>query len=123
MNKKQIEDLYRNFKSDNSFFNRYKPKSGRCDPALMKAYFKKHFTAETIVNEPIELLDAPTFLQLLQSTEDIKVGPPDEREILYIIKKLKDGKSTNDIPSTLIKNAIGCADFKAELLKLYETIW
>ena len=124
-NKKQIEDLYRNFKSDNSSFNRYKPKSGRCDPALMKAYFKKHFTAETIDNEPIELIDAPTFLQLLQSisTEDIKVGPPDEREILYIIKKLKDGKSTNDIPSTFIKNAIGCADFKAELLKLYETIW
>ena len=91
----------------------------------MKAHFKKHFTAETIDNEPIELIDAPTFLQLLQSisTEDIKVGPPDEREILYIIKKLKDGKSTNDIPSTFIKNAIGCADFKAELLKLYETIW
>ena len=33
----------------------------RCDPALMKAYFKKHFTAETIDNKPIELIDAPTF--------------------------------------------------------------
>ena len=91
----------------------------------MKAYFQKHFTSYTIDKVPIELIEAPAFLQALQavSTEDIKVGPPDESEILYIIKKLKDGKSTSDVPSTFIKNALGCPEFKEELLKLYATIW
>ena len=124
-NKKQIEDLYRSFKSDNSSFTKYKPKSGGCDQSVMKAYFKKHFTAETVDEVPIELIDAPAFLSSLQaiSTEGIKVGPPNEAEINHVIKKLREGKSTNDIPSTFIKNALGCAEFKAELLKLYRTIW
>ena len=75
----------------------------------MKAYFQRHFTSDTINEIPIELIEAPEFLQALQaiSTEDIKVGPPDESEILYIIKKLKDGKSTNDVPSTFIKKYSG----------------
>ena len=71
------------------------------------------------------MVDAPEFLQTLKeiSTENIKVGPPDESEILCVIKKLKDGKSTNDVPSSFIKCALGCLEFKKELLKLYTTIW
>ena len=40
-----------------------------------------------------------------------------------MIKKLEDGKSSSDIPPTFIKNALGCSEFRAELLKLYGTIW
>ena len=91
----------------------------------MKAYFQQHFTSDSIDKIPIELVDAPEFLQTLKeiSTENIKVGPPDESEILCVIKKLKDGKSTNDVPSSFIKCALGCLEFKNELLKLYTTIW
>ena len=122
--KKQIEDLYRSFKSDNSSF-KYKPKSGGCDHNIMKTYFKKHFTAEAVDSMPIELMEAPAFLSALQaiSTDDIKVGPPNEAEIINVIKKLKEGKSTNDIPPTFIKNALSCNEFREELMKLYKTIW
>ena len=123
-NKKQVENLFRSFKSDNSSFKSSKPKRG-CEPAAMKAYFQQHFTSDSIDKIPIELVDAPEFLQTLKeiSTENIKVGPPDESEILCVIKKLKDGKSTNDVPSSFIKCALGCLEFKKELLKLYTTIW
>ena len=124
-NKKQIEDLYRSFKSDNSSFSKYKSKTGGCDQNALKTYFKRHFTAETVDTLPLELTDAPAFLSKLQaiSTEGIKVGPPNESELNYVIKKLKDGKSSSDIPPTFIKNALGCSEFRAELLKLYGTIW
>ena len=122
--KKLIADLYRSFKSDNSSF-KYKPKSGGCDHNIMKTYFKKHFTAETVDETPIELMEAPAFLSALQaiSTDDIKVGPLNEAEIINVIKKLKEGKSTNDIPSTFIKNALSCNEFREELMKLYKTTW
>ena len=123
-NKRQIENLFRSFKSDNSSFKSTIPKRG-CEPAAMKTYFQQHFTSDSIDKVPIELIDAPEFLQVLKeiSTENIKVGPPDEGEILCVIKKLKDGKSTNDVPSSFIKSALGCLEFKKELLKLYATIW
>ena len=73
----------------------------------------------------MELIDAPDFLQALKevSTGDIKVGAPDESEICSVIKKLKDGKSTNDVPSSFIKSALGCLEFKKELVRLYATVW
>ena len=123
-NKKQIENLFRSFKSDNSSFKSTIPKRG-CEPAAMKTYFQKHFTSDSVDKIPLELIDAPEFLQALKeiSTENIKIGPPDEGEIVCVIKKLKDGKSTNDVPSSFIKSALGCFEFKKELLKLYTTIW
>ena len=53
----------------------------------------------------------------------MKVGPPDENEICSVIKKLKDGKSTNDVPSSFLKSALGCLELKKELVRLYATIW
>ena len=122
-NKKQIENLFRSFKSDNSSFKSPILKRG-CEPAAMKTYFQHHFTSDSIDRAPIELIDAPGFLQALKdiSTHDLKVGPPDESEICSVIKKLKDGKSTNDVPSSFIKNALGCLEFKNELVRLYATI-
>ena len=61
-NKKQVENLFRSFKSDNSSFKSPTPKRG-CEPAAMKTYFEQHFTSDSIDKVPIELLDAPEFLQ------------------------------------------------------------
>ena len=72
-NKKQIEDLYRSFKSDNSSFSKYKSKTGGCDQNALKTYFKRHFTAETVDTLPLELTDAPAFLSKLQAiSTDVK---------------------------------------------------
>ena len=123
VNKKQIENLFRSFKSDNSSFKSPILKRG-CETAAMKTYFQHHFTSDSINKVPIELLDAPKFLQTLKeiSTENIKVGPPDKSEILCVIKKIKDGRSTSDVPSRFLKRALGCLEFKRELVKLYTTI-
>ena len=40
--KKQVEHLYRSFKSDNSSFETVKS-SKKCDSQKLKAFFKEHF--------------------------------------------------------------------------------
>ena len=39
---------------------------------------------------------------------------------MQIIKELKDGKLSSDTPTTFIKYALECAEFKAEMVKLYK---
>ena len=53
----------------------------------------------------------------------MKITAPAEEEIVNVIKKLKDGKATNDIPAEYIKHSMGSRDFVVEITKLYETIW
>ena len=59
----------------------------------------------------------------------VVTSPSSKKKQIYsiptinVIKKLKEGKSTNDIPSTFIKNALSCNEFREELMKLYKTIW
>ena len=57
------------------------------------------------------------------TTDDINSGPPDEKEIIDVIRKLKDGKSASNVPSAFIKHALDCEEFKAEIVKLYGKIW
>ena len=51
------------------------------DKTKTRAYFRKQFTVEERKNDPIELTNAPIFLESLYlvSTEEMIVGPPDER--------------------------------------------
>ena len=123
-NRRQIEQLYTSFKSENTSFKEHKV-SKKCDPTKLSEYFRKHFTAVPIDEDPIELENAPKFLDSLQSipAEEIKTGPPDENELMDVIKRLKDGKSTNDTQSTFIKHALKCNEFKSEIIRLYTTIW
>ena len=86
----------------------------------------KHFTGATLEHDPIELECLPDFMETLQNIStrsDTRVGSPDELELISVIKKLKDGKSASDIPTTFIKHALGSRAFVIEIVKLYGTIW
>ena len=122
--RREVEQLYSSFKSDNSSFKEHRS-SKKCDPIKLRDYFQKHFTADAIDEDPIELEYAPEFLGMLQNitTNDIKTGPPDDKELTDVIKKLKDGKSASDIPTIFIKHALDCSEFKQEIIKLFGTIW
>ena len=63
--KREIEALYKTFKSDSSAFRNVK-KTNDCDPQKMKEYFAKHFGPQEECAEPIELVDAPDFIQKLK---------------------------------------------------------
>ena len=53
----------------------------------------------------------------------MKSGPPDMQELLAVIRKLKNGKSSNDTPIAFIKHALNSNKFAYELLKLYQSVW
>ena len=59
-------------------------------------------------------------MQHLQSisTESIQNNVPDKQEIIKALKKLKNGKAANDIPSELLKYAVDCESLITELERL-----
>ena len=122
--KKEVENLYRSFKSDNSTFVNTK-RSKSCDPASLKQHFQKHFDDDRDEADPISFTVLPDYIEKLQKIkcEKIKTSSPSSDEILQVVKKLKDGKAANDIPSAFIKHAIECEEFLKELTSLYETVW
>ena len=122
--KKQVEHLYRSFKSDNSSFETVKT-SKKCDSQKLKAFFREHFKEKEKESVPPELENIPEVIRKLQDikTDGIKTGPPDMAELRNVIRKLKSGKSANDISIDFIKHALDCNHFAMELLKLYQTVW
>ena len=48
--------------------------------------------------------------------------PPEKDEIVGILKKLKNGKSSNDLPAVYLKSAIESEKLN-EILNLYKTVW
>ena len=52
-----------------------------------------------------------------------EILPPGEKEIIDIIKNLKERKSANDIPIAFIKCAIDSKEFVTEIVNLYQTVW
>ena len=123
-NRRKVEELYRSFKSDNSSF-KYVKSSKRCDPHKLKEFFKQHFTAKMIEEDPIELEEVPEFIKKLQniSTEGMVTGPPGMDELVKVIRRLKNVKSASDIPTIFIKHALDSREFAMEVVKLYKTIW
>ena len=123
-NRKEVEQLFRKFKSDNSSFKNEKPIS-KCEPSKLKAYFHKHFTSPQIEEEPIELEDVPEFITKLKqiSTQKLNVMPPEEKEIVEVIKNLKETKASNDIPIAFIKYATDSKEFITEIVQLYQSVW
>ena len=89
----------------------------------MKVYFAKHFGAQEECEEPIEL-DAPDFIQKLKEVPaDFNKLPPEKDEIVGILKKLKNGKSSNDLPAVYLKSAIESEELINAILNLYKTVW
>ena len=121
--KREIEALYKTFKSDSSAFRNVK-QTNDCDPQKMKEYFAKHFGPQEECEEPIELVDAPDFIQKLKEVPaDFNKLPPEKDEIVGILKKLKNGKSSNDLPAVYLKSAIESEELINEILNLYKTVW
>ena len=77
------------------------------------------------MSDPFELSNVPPFLEKLKqiSAESLINGPPDELELMKTIKKLKNGKASNDVPVAFVKHAIESREFRHELTELYKTIW
>ena len=53
----------------------------------------------------------------------MKTSPPDADEIQDCLKQLKNGKASNDIPSSFLKHASENKDFVSELTNLYQDVW
>ena len=49
--RRQVEDLYRSFKSENSTFKDSRL-TKRCDPTKMKNFFEAHFTGQPVEEDP-----------------------------------------------------------------------
>ena len=79
----------------------------------------------TSVEEPVELENIPEFIKILQQIpiDMIKIDPPSEDEIKNVLKKLKNGKSANDIPAEFFKYAHQSPELIAEMEKLFAIIW
>ena len=57
------------------------------------------------------------------SSIDINAEPPDNKELKNITKRLKSGKSANDIPTAFLKCALDSEQILDELNRLYRLVW
>ena len=123
-NLRQIEDLFRKIKSDGSTFRNTKQKS-MCEPEKLQHHFMKHFKPSSELNEPIELMEAPFFIQQLQEieTDTIDTSPPNQIELIAVLKRLKNGKTSTDIHAEFLKYAVESKELIIELENMYKTIW
>ena len=121
--RKRTEQLYRSMKSDNTSFRNIN-RGKQCDPPKMKDCFLKHFNQSSRMDNPIELTEAPEFLNSLQAIPEniMTTTPPDKNELLSTIKSMKSGKTANDIPTAYIKSATESVEFMDEMVNLYKTV-
>ena len=124
LEKPRIEELCRSFKDDNSSFQNVKT-NAKCDPAKITEHFPKHFSPLRTDEPPLELQQAPRFIVDLKkiNIERIDTSSPSKKEIYDIMKKLKGGKSSNDVPTEFLKAAIERDEIATELERIYETVW
>ena len=122
--RRDVEELYRRMKSCDSAFRTIN-QSKKCDPSNLKKHFYRHFNRETNAADPIEITEAPNFITALQNVPEnvMKTNAPDKDELHATIKKLKKGRSSNDIPTEYIQAASEINGFLEEMEKLYCTIW
>ena len=122
--KRKIEEMYRTFKNDSSSF-----KNGnigqKCDPQKLTKFFADHFSPKKVLPTPKELTVAPVFHPPLSTNPQrvINTNAPTILELKNILKKLKGGKSANDIPPVFLKCALDSEEMIQELVKLYKLVW
>ena len=121
--KREIERLFKSFKNDGSTFRNIKEGKG-CNPQKLTEYFAKHFGPREDKQDPIELQEAPSFVHKLQSIPaNFNILPPEKKEIIDLLRRLKNGKSSNDLQAIYLKAAIESNDVIEELVELYKTVW
>ena len=71
---------------------------------------------------PKEIIELPDYLKHLKDipVESIKPWAPDESEIENAIRKIKNGKSSADIPAELLKTAISSPEVIKEVKVIFE---
>ena len=86
-----------------------KPCSGSCPPDKLLDHFKAHFNPANQLERPRELSnELPDFVKSLQDISasiDINTQPPTIDEITAQLRKLKNGKASNDIEPELLKKS------------------
>ena len=120
--KRDLENLFKTFKDDHTAYKEIH-KTNKCDPQKLKEYFEDHFTLKDHLVIPPELEQIPNYMEHLKFNSRLVTDPPSTQEIVATIKDLKNGKSSNDIPTIFIKTAIENDDFVKEIEKLYKDVW
>ena len=78
----------------------------------------------TSVEEPIELENIPELIKILQQIPiDMIKTDPLEDEIKNVLKRLKYGKSANNISAEFFKYAHQSPELIAEMEQLFAIIW
>jgi len=123
-NQRKTEELCRSFKNNNVTFRDSRVRKS-CDPMSLRNYFMEHFKQSNDDTDPVELVEAPNWIRKLQNipADGLNTDPPKKDEILDVLKKLKNGKAANDMPTIYLKYAIKCEAIVLELEKLYEAVW
>ena len=122
--RKQTEKLFKTFKKNVSSFKKH-TSTQSCDPQQLKEHFEKHFDLPGNMEVPKEIIEMPEYLKHLKDipVDTIVQGVPSELEIANAIRKLKNGKSSADIPAELLKYAISSPEAMKELKMIFEEIW
>ena len=124
INRRQIEELYRNVGRGNTSFTKIKDKY-QCDPTKLKDHFKQHFNLNRESTVSILASEIPHSLKLTFSNNqhELHNEPPSVDELKSTIKSLKNGKSANDIPAAYVKHAIESKLIEKEFTRLFKQIW
>ena len=111
-------------KSDKSTFKDTHRKN-ICEPQKLKHHFMDHFNQQRHTDDPTELIQTPDFILKLQDVkiDCIQTSAPDLNEIRSTLKKLKNGKSANDIPAEYLKYAESSDEYVNEMVKMYKMVW
>ena len=114
--RRETEEQFRSIKDDSSSFKAIK-KNNKCDPEKLKAHFSKHFNIATPADIPDELLEAPDYILNLRDTSNIEINhdSPTKQEIKGVLKHLKNGKASTDMPSELLKYASDSEELLSEV--------
>ena len=96
-NNRQIKELFKSMKADNSTFKETTRRIG-CDPHKLKQHFVNHFNHDVNEKEPIELREAPDFIKDIR-VDGMETSAPGFDELRASLNSLKNSKATNDIPA------------------------
>ena len=125
-----ILKLFRLSKTSSS---RKKPSEQAC-PGL-KDHFETHFNhPDPLVEPPEEISNPPEFIKLLtdsgtasevdlEEIDLLTIDPPDKEEIRKNIKKLKNKKTSTDMPAEFLKAAMESESYITALESLYRETW
>lgn len=96
-----------------------------CAPDKIASFFENHFKSshdQAIV--PDELTQIPPYIAELQLNNiDINQAPPTKLEIADVIKTLKPGKSSSDIPPDVLKTLLHSDKVLNEITLLFKQVW